>query len=199
VDSLLRTLDHDPPRVNAEAVAARARAPQFAWKKWAAGIGLTFGLASTAYAVPGSPLPGWIGTIIEQLGGGPGRSTQAPAPAQSGEPALAGIALVPGRELVILFTSSQPQAQARVSLTDGAEVVVRASSGAATFTSEVDRLIIDNMASAATFEIRIPRVAPRVEIRVGDHRIFLKDGPHITTEQPPEAQGFYLLPLTRAP
>ena len=199
VDSLLRKLDHAPPRVDAEVIAARARAALFAWRKWAAGILLTFGLATTAYAVPGSPLPGWWKAIIEQIGDGPDRSPQAPARAPSGEPGLSGIAVAPGREFIIVFTSLQPQSRATVLLSDGAEVVVRVSNGAATFTSELDRLIIGNTGSTGTFEIRIPRAAPRVEIRVGALPIFLKEGPRVTTEQPPEASGSYLLPLTPPP
>ena len=82
-----------------------------------------------------------------------------------------------------------------MSLIDGAEVVVRASIGAAIFSSDVDRLVIDNRGSSATFEIKVPRAAPRVEIRVGTDRIFLKEGPRVTTEKSTESRGTYLLPL----
>jgi len=108
--------------------------------------------------------------------------------AQAPDPGVAGIAVAPGRALVILFTSPQVEGQAQVSLTDGTEVVVRAPSGTATFTADVDRLVIDNPGSRATFEIQIPRAAPWVEIRVQGVPIFLKEGSRVT--------GSYLLPLT---
>ena len=50
-------------------------------------------------------------------------------------PSVAGIAVTPGQNLVLLFAAAQTQGQARVTLTDGPEVVVRAVLGAATFTS----------------------------------------------------------------
>lgn len=171
VHALLRHLDHPAPRVDPHAVAARARARGVRWVRWAAGIVVALGLAGAAYAAPGSPLPAWVEAVVRWVEGG---SAEVP------DPGVAGIAVAPGRELVILFTSAQPEGQAEVSLTDGAEVVVRAPIGAATFTSDVDRLVIDNQGSPATFEIQIPRTAPRVEIRVAGDRIFLKEGSRVT-------------------
>lgn len=172
VHALLRHLDHPPPRVDAHAVAARARAREVRWVRWAAGVGLALGLAGAAYAAPGSPLPAWVEVVVEWMSGG---SAQTPA-----DPGGAGIAVAPGRALVILFTSPQAEGHAQVSLTDAVDVAVRAPSGAATFTADVDRLVIDNSGSAATFDIQIPRAAPRVEIRVAGVRVFLKEGPRVT-------------------
>jgi hypothetical protein len=114
---------------------------------------------------------------------------------QAPDPRGAGIAVIPGRNLLIIFTSPQTEGQALVSLTDGTDVVVRATMGAATFTSDVDRLVIDNQGSTATFEILIPRAAPRVEIRMGGDRIFLKDGLRVTTRESTDPRGPYLVPL----
>lgn len=177
VHALLRHLDHAPPATDAETIAAHARARDVGWVRWAAGIVLALGLAGAAYAAPGSPLRAWVEAVVEWMGGGSG---DAPPPA--------GIAVAPGPALVILFTSRQAEGQAEVSLTDGAEVVVRAPGGTATFTAEVERLVIDNPSSTATFEILIPRTAPRVEILVTGVRVFLKEGPRVT--------GPFRLPLT---
>ncbi len=195
VYALLRQVDHPPPPVDADAVAARARAHDFGWGRWAAGILVALGLASAAYAAPGSPLPAWVEAFREWIGGRPDPSPSAPAPVRAPEPRVAGIAVAPGQKLLILFTSPQAEGQAQVSLTDGAEVVVRAPIGAAIFSSDVDRLVIDNQGSAAIFEIEVPRAAPRVEIRVGADRIFLKEGRRVTTEKSTKARGLYLLPL----
>jgi hypothetical protein len=96
----------------------------------------------------------------------------------------AGVAIPAGRELVIVFTTAEPGSEARISPTDGAEVVVRAPQGAATFTSDVNRLTIDNRVAASTFEIAIPRSSRRVEIRVKNDRIYLKEGGRITPAAP---------------
>ena len=83
-----------------------------------------------------------------------------------------------------------------MSLTDGDEVTVRAPIGAASFLSAADRLVITNSGSGATFQIQIPRTAPRVEIRVAGRRIFLKDGARVLTEGSAESGNRYLLPLS---
>ena len=195
VDALLHQVDHPPPRIDANTVATKARAQGFRLRPWAAGILLMLGLAGAAYAAPGSPLPAWVKAVVERVSGR-SESAAAPAPAQVPNPGFAGIAVTPGGELVLLFTSTQSEGQVQVSLTDGAEAVVRAVNGAATFTADVDRLVIDNQGSSASFEIEIPRTAPRVEIRVGGVRVFLKEGSRITLNGSAERRGPYLLPLT---
>jgi hypothetical protein len=194
VHALLRLVDHAPPRVEAGTLAARAHSWGSGWGRWAAGILLLLGLAGVAYAAPGSPLRGWVRAAVERV---MSRREQAPTalPPQNPDAALAGIAVTPGRQLLILFTAHGAGARARVSLTDSAEVVVRAPVGAATFYSDADRLVIDNKSVPTTFEIQIPRAAPRVEIRVGPDRIFLKDGPRIVIQGSAEAEGPYVLSL----
>jgi hypothetical protein len=196
VFALLRSIDHPAPRIDAGAVASRARVRHVGWIRWAAGALLTLGLASAAYATPGSPVPGWVEAIARWVAGD---SAPEPDPGAGGggdgEAAVAGVAVVPGREFVILFTSRQAEGEARVSITDGASVLVRTLTGAATFTSDADRLVIDNRGPAATFEIQIPRTAPLVEIRVDGKRMFLKEGARVTAERSADPQGLYILPL----
>jgi hypothetical protein len=197
IHALLRHLDQPLPPVGAREVAARARSHRPRWERWAAGIVLALGLGGASYAIPGSPVPALVKAVVHWAGGRTDRSPSAPAPApeptRAPDPAAAGIALAPGREFVIAFTS--PLGQVRVSLTDAAEVVVRAPAGSATFTSHVDRLVIDNVGSAI-FDVEIPRTAPRVEIRMNERRLFLKEGSRVTSEQPAESHGSYLVPLT---
>lgn len=203
IEALLRLVDHPAPPVRAQAIAERAsreRSP--AWVRWAAGILLVLGLAGVASAIPGSPLRGWIGSVVELITPFEGPSDAAapspPAPARTStdEPA-AGIAVVPGRLLVIQFMAAGNDARASVSLTDGRPVVVQAPPGAVTFTSDVDRLVVDNREAppGASFEIRIPRTAPRVEIRVPAGRIFLMESGRILTPGVVDSAGSYRLPL----
>lgn len=203
VHALLRAVDDPPPpRISAEAVAAGARegaAPgasvlHFAWLRRAAAILLVVGIAGAAYGLPGSPVRKWVHAIVQKLGGRPGPSGVGPAPVES--PAIgAGISVLPEQELLILFKSAQGDGQVFVSLTDGPEVQVHAPTGAATFTSSADQLVIDVRDPSATFEIEIPRSAPRVEIQTGAGRIFLKEGPRITTSESTSAVGGYLFRL----
>jgi hypothetical protein len=170
VSALRRLVDHAAPRVDVQTLVARARRRRFGGMPWAAVVLLALGVAGVAYAAPGSPLRKWAHAVAVWLRG------ETPQPEASG----AGIAVAPGQNLIILFTSTQREGSARVSLTDGADVVVRAPVGAATFSLAADRLVIDNKHSWASFEIQIPRAARRVEIRVAGARRFLKDGPTVT-------------------
>ncbi len=194
---LLRHLDDPLPRVAAEAITAKVPGHDFGRMRWAAGILVSLGIAGAAYTAPGSPFPAWIDGAVQWMRGDSHSAAPVPAPLPATDPVpdVAGIAVVPGRELVIVFSSQQFEGQAQVSLTDGAEVVVRAPIGAATFTSDMNRLVIDNQGSAATFDIQIPRTAPRVEIRVDGILVFLKEGARVTTSKSTEPRGPYVLPL----
>ncbi len=196
MQSLLRSLDHPPPRVSAEAVMAKTVPRDFGRFRWAAGILVSLGIAGAAYTAPGSPFPAWIDRAAHWIQGRPDPAPIAPAPPPSPDPIpdVAGIAVVPGRELVILFASRQVEGRARVSLTDGSEVVVRAPIGAATFTSDARRLVIENQGPAA-FDIQIPRNAQRVEIRVDGVLAFLKEGARVTTSASTDPRGPWFLPL----
>ncbi len=199
IRSLLTQADHDPPSVDARWVAAQARGRSTGWQKWAAGIALVIGSAGLLYAAPGSPLRGWVAAAAHWI---THRGPETPQPeANSVTPrSPAGIAVVPGERLVIFFEKAQLDGQARISLTAGAEVVVRAPAGSATFTSQASRLVIGNHGPAATFDIEIPRTATRVEVLVEGGRIFLKDGHNITIDDSIGGTEPYLLPLrSRAP
>lgn len=202
VYTLLRAVDDPPPPIRAEAVALRAELASAAertrgsvWLRRAAGILLAVGIAGAAYAVPGSPVRAWVHAIVQKIGGRPAPSAEAPGPGES-TAGVSGIAVLPGERLLILFRSAQAKGGARVLLIDGPEVQVQAPVGSATFTSSADRLLINNQGSSATFEIRIPRSAPWLEVRVGGQRIFLKEGQRVTTSGSASAVGGYLLRLT---
>ena len=203
VHTLLHAVDDPaPPRISAEAVAARAQAPRvvpgppvvdLAWLRRAAAILIVVGIAGAAYAVPGSPVREWVHAIVERMGGRPG-PTPGPAPGES--PAIgAGISVLPEQKLLILFQSAEGDGQVFVSLTDEPEVQVHAPTGAASFTSSADQLLIAVQDPSATFEVEIPRSAPWVEIQTGKGQIFLKEGERVTTKGSKDAVGGYLFRL----
>jgi hypothetical protein len=207
VQALLRALDHPVPKVTAKDIAARALASgrvTRAWR-WAAAVLLTVSIAGAAFALPGSPLRRWAATLGAVVTGW-GRVGPRPAPAPqapSQDRGRAGIAVAPGRSLVIVFDRPAPAAVVLVSLVGGDEVIVRAPAGSATFTADAGRLTVEGRGasppgSAAvpdTFAIEIPRQSRRVEIRVGPARVFLKERDHITSTRPAAAAGPWLLLL----
>lgn len=183
---LLRQVDHAPPAVDAQALAARARRVVPGWGRWAAGVLLSLAVAGVAYAAPGSPVPAWVDRVVGWVVG--------PAPVPP-EPQSAGVAVEPGARFTIGFGAEQERGIAAVSLTDGSSIVARRLAGTATFTAGVDHLAIENAGSTADYEIELPQSAAWVEIRLGARRLLLKDGARIVTDAPVDAGGRYLLPL----
>ncbi len=196
VYTLLRQLDHPIPVIDASTIAARARRYDFGRVRWAAGVLLLAAFGGAALAAPGLPLGEWLRVAIARIAPPPNPTRSSPTQVRPADAPLAGVALEPGRSLLILFKSEQSAGGARISLTDDAEVLVRAPTGAASFTSDAGRLVIENRASTAIFEIRIPREAPRVEIRVNGVRVYLKEGARVTPGNSPDSPDVYLLRLS---
>jgi hypothetical protein len=194
VQERLRQLDHPLPRVTAAEIARHAGGGARDWGRWAAGTALLLAIGGAAYAAPGSPLPALIDTLIARVERTPPTSSPEPAPPEQSDGSR-GIAVPPGDHLVIAFPAHQPGGVATVWLTDDTEVVVRVASGAVSFTSDVDRLAIEHADSAVGLEIRIPRDAPRVEIRVGTRTVFTSRASRVITDGRRDQEGRYLVPL----
>ena len=75
---------------------------------------------------------------------------------------------------------------------------MRAPSGAATFTTDTDRLLVADRGAPDTFAIELPHSAPRVELLAGDQRILLAERGRITAGPRPDALGVYQLALPAA-
>jgi len=195
--SLLSRVDHPVPKVQPRSLmVSRSPAPEGDWRRKVALIALAVGGAGVAYAAPGSPLPSWIRSIGAALA----RRTAAPTvparPSPTEPTPTSGIAVVPGDRFTIHFSSVQARGAATVILTDERDIVARSVSGTATFMTDVDRLTISNGGSTADYEIRVPRSAPSVDIRVAAHRLLLKRGDQIHSDIPADTLGRYILPLT---
>ena len=198
VGALLAQLDRPSPRIEAATVVrlASTRRPR-TWQ-WAAGFALAVGIAGVAYAIPGSPLPDWVDSIVRWAGGRRSSSTEtAPEP----DPA-SGLSVAPGRTFQIRFDSADPNDLVLVALTDGSEVQIRTPRGSASFTAAENAILVHPTGDAApaeagvTYEIQIPRSAPHIEIRVGSDRIFLKDGARIIAPAASSDSGPFRLRLT---
>ena len=181
--ALLRELDEPAPAVRLEQpVFGRAAMPM----RWAAVAALLVVLVGAAFAIPGSVVSRWIRQLTAQL--------RHDTPALPSPPAAsAGIAITPGSRTVIDFRSGQAAGEARVRITEDAQLVIRAPNGAATFDSDIDHVTVNNHGEAS-FEIDVPRTAPWIEIRVGAVPRFRKEGGRITLGDAVEGDG-YRVPL----
>jgi hypothetical protein len=150
---------------------------------------LSAGVATAAYATPGSPLPRWSRALVSWLTGH--QAVTAPPPA----PALSGIAVSPGTDLLIVIPSALPGAILRVTLTEDSQVVAQAPVGSASFRVEPHRLVIDNRDSAVTIDLRIPAAAPAVEIMLGSRSLLRKQNASTICAVAPDSAGRYLIPL----
>jgi hypothetical protein len=198
----LRGVDHALPPVAIEAIIDRGRRRwqerwrDAGWARLAAGMLLALAAVGVAYAAPRSPVRGVLQRIVEWVAGSKAPVRAAPSAETGGS--QAGIAVAPGDRFTVAFLVDQSGGTATVSLTNGADVVVRARGGTTTFTSEVDHLSIEHRGAPGQFEILIPRSAPWVEIRVGGRRSLVTEASQVKTEYPRDAEGRYVLPLSRA-
>lgn len=197
VTARLWLVDHPVPPVSVETVIRLARKSQAGPGRWAAAILLSVGLAGAAYATPGSPLPGWVEAVAGWIRSEPRDSKDLPLPPPAPVPLPAGIAVVPGEDLIILFQPGVAAGGARAVLTDGKEVVVRTINGDAGFTAGAGRLVIAVRSDTTSFEVQIPRAAPRIEILIDGHRVLLKVRDRITTDIVPAHDGSYRLSFNR--
>jgi hypothetical protein len=192
----LGRLDHPVPAISARDVIAAGRRQPSRWRRLAAGIVLAVGTAGLAYAAPGSPLPRWVHRLAEAVS--PSRPAvrepTAPSPAP---PTQAGIAVDPGDLFVIQLAANQGLDSAVVWLTDNAELTVRARGGTTAFTSDLGRLEVAHSGASGRLEIQVPRAARRVELKLGDREVWLKDQTRIRSVASADAEGRYQLRLVR--
>jgi predicted anti-sigma-YlaC factor YlaD len=187
---LLPSLDAPLPQLQPGDVM-RPGGSGLVWGRRAALVFVALGLAGVAYATPGSPVAAWVRSVATLLRPAPTppRTTQA----RSEDPEASGIAVSPGERLAIDLPSPPKGGLAYVSLGDSADVVVRVVSGNASFSSGIDRLVVETADSSAVFRIVLPRSASRVEIRAGGSRLFLKEGPRIRSSTRSGPDGVYAL------
>jgi hypothetical protein len=194
--ALLTQVDHPMAALDPRMLLAERNVARGAWGRRAAAVILGAAIAGTAYALPGSPLPRALDRLLGTEAGG--RDT-APA-TRAEEPAAppAGIAVSPAGGLVVQLVPEGEEAVATVELTGEDEVVVRAVSGTATFSSDPGRLTVRS-SGPVRLEIRIPRTATSVEVLAGSTPVFrnLAGGP--VTRTPPDSMGRYTIPLRPPP
>jgi hypothetical protein len=187
VFALLGQLDHRLPDVRVQSIIGKSRTGRMDVMRWAAGMLVAIGVAGAAYAAPGSPVRGWVAGLVRSTvrAGDP-----APSPVEPIEtPSYGGIAVAPDTALTIAFDGTARGGEVRVSLTDGADVVIRAASGAAEYTALEARVLVTPLMDSAIYEVEVPRAAARVEILVRGERMFLKIGSNVSG-----TRGFALQP-----
>ena len=187
--AMLQTMDTPVPmrqlRLDSRRGMVRRRS---AWL--AAAVG-GFAIGGIAFAAPGSPLPGLLRRLTQ-----PVQTAYAPSPPPAGESETSGgIAVAPGRRLVIDIAPARGNVVATIALADSGDVMLRAVGGRPSFSSGVDRVAISNVEGIAALFIDIPRAAAYVEVRLDGTRVLVKEGAEVTTAARRDDAGRYVLPL----
>ena len=195
---LLEAADRPAPYVTLATIAARAERSRRGWRARVAAIVTGLAVAGVAYAAPGSPLPGLIrralGLMSERPTANPVATRQTETPSLTPD-AVSGIAVTPGARFTIDVDAAD--ATATVSLTDGTEVVVRATGGQPSFVSDVGRLAVRNTSGVRRVEIEVPRKVRTFTLRVGERTVFSKNASSVVSEARRDASGRYVLDRLR--
>jgi anti-sigma factor RsiW len=199
VDELLHRLDHPVPQVDVGLLLARDRSRRaHRLGPLAAGIAVACVAAAAAAAVPSTPLYRALERAVEAIRGTDSEAPAPPAPRpiRIRQQYSGGVALVPGRELEVVFRQSQEQGEIHLAFVDGAQASVRGSDRDAAYAVREDRILVDNAHSRASYELTVPRTLRDMRIRVGESVVFQKRGGEVTSVAQPDSTGTYAIPLT---
>lgn len=195
----LGALDLPTPAVAFAHVRARAVSAGVPWRRAAAAVAITLSISGVAVAAARGPLFSWVAAAARVLveRSVPARPVEVPAP-PAPAPSIAGVAMRTGQSMSVTFTSRQSAGQLRIVMVDDSTLQVTAPAGAAGFTSGSGVLRVENAGATANFDVRIPRDAQRVEIRVADRRVYLKIGSRVSSTFPADSTGLTLISLSVA-
>ena len=194
MDALLRHLDHPLPDVDPLSLVDASRPD--GWRKQLASAAMVvvgLGLASVAWAAPGSPIQGWFASLSSWVSGG----ESAGSGTSSTDVRSGGGMLTPGEDLQIDFAAHPGGGRVRIRLTDDSLVGVQTLGGAASFSDEDEgrRLVVTPLESPTEYGIDVPRSASRVVVRFDEVVIFRKDGRNISSLSQPDSLGQWMVRL----
>lgn len=187
IGELLGLLDHPIPQVGAADVMRRAARRWRVSHAVAAGVALLV-VAGAATAVPGSSVRTWVARLLER----PQETTAEQDPA-------GGVSMIPTDPFELVFETSQASGTVLVTLVEEAEFAVRAIGRAPAYSVAPQGVRVENAGSTADYEIRVPRSANNIRIRVGDSIVFTKQAASIVAAVHPDAGGRYVMEFAALP
>lgn len=188
---LFELLDHEAPTLDWKAVEA-ARSPRSSRLLVAASLAAVLG-AGILYALPDSPLRGWI----DRSGTGVGR--QEPRTGDTGSGAVSGLSIRPSSAFKIVFAGVQESGEVWVELADAPEIEIRVLGDPVALESGPDRVVVENRGSHSSYTLRLPMAGPAITIHVEDDPVLVKSGQEIRTSASRSGSGSYRIDLARPP
>ena len=187
VFGLFEALDHEAPSLDWEAIEA----PEGGGSgRLLVAASIAFVLAAgILYALPDSPLRGWI----DRAGSG----APAPEAEPGGARSISGLSILPAAPFEILFAGGQESGVIRLELADTPELEIRILGDPVDLESRPDRVTVANLGSRSSYAIRLPEAGPPITVRVGDFAVFVKSEVGLETAAPRMESGEYRIDLAR--
>jgi hypothetical protein len=192
--ALLGTLDHEAPEIDWNSALSPPSTRARAGSRIAASIAFLLLAGGILYALPDSPVRGWIDRLRGM------DATEAPTPPGIGSPSeietpVSGLSLRPAGAFEIDFEYSQAIGAIRLRLVRTPEVEIRVLGSPVRLESGPGRLSVSNANSQSSYEILVPESAASIRVRVDGEEVFLTQRGKVQTAGLPDSTGFYVFDL----
>lgn len=190
VFGLIGQLDHEAPEIDWEAVLRFPTPRPKTGSRIAASIAFLLLTGGILYALPESPVRGWIDHLL-------GRDAlESPAPREGTgskkEAAVSGLTVRPAGAFEVVFEASQASGTVRVKLVRTPDLEIRVLGTPVQLESGPDRLTVSNARSRSSYEILVPESASSIRVRVEGEDVFVMRGEEVQASELPDSAGFYV-------
>lgn len=175
LSALLRSIDHRPPAVGADAVMRRVRRRRTTRSALLTACALVSIATIATAASPGTALNGFVRGL---MGLAPASATRLPRPvagsaAASSAAAARGIAFVPGERATIVFRAGQSSGELHVRVDDVTSVRLTQTSEGGETRLELtpDGVVVGNEGEAASYSLVLPRTLARATVLMGGRTV----------------------------
>jgi hypothetical protein len=190
---LLGKLDHDTTEIDWDAIRRTPTSRRNAGARIAASIAFLLVAGGILYALPESPVRGWIDRLLE------GDALKAPAAGDrfgsERDAAVSGLTVRPAGPFLVVFETSQASGTIRLKLVRTPELEIRVLGSPVQLESGPDRLTVSNASSRSSYEILVPESASSIRVRVDGEDVFVTRGSEVQVAGPPDSTGSYVLDL----
>lgn len=173
--ALLRSIDHRPPRVEADALMHRVRRRRTMRSALLAACALASVATIATAASPGSALNRIVRDLMGLTSPSVTRSARPSAKFPPGSRAEAprGIAFVPGERANIVFRGGQASGELHVDVDDVTSVQLTQTSEGGETRLELtpDGVVVGNEGTTASYSLVLPRTLARATVRVGGRAV----------------------------
>ena len=171
LSALLRSIDHRPPMVGANAVMRRVRARRTTRSALLAACALVSIATIATAASPGTALNGLVRGLMG-LGARPAVQSTRPSGELSPAPRAAaarGIAFVPGARVNIVFRTEQSSGELRVRVGNVTSVrLTQMNGGGETrLALTADGVVVGNEGANSSYSLSLPSTAAHAIVRIG--------------------------------